>query len=367
MNENSVLNVSTKGNVLDGNNKPQMRVIKLNSSLAVRPIRTPMKIEKDSENIPPPAASAVSSSSSTSKNVAPLQPKASLMIAQPKVMTFDQQSQTDSNMFGKSWDSMPGATAAQMHQQSQLLAQLIAANNGLVVAFRESKEMVAELDKKLTVALEMLGSGAGGGGGDMKLEAEDPHYPLPDNYMEDIIVYDALNGDESVSRSSFTGSGGGTSKNTPPLKKNKQKLRQVTIGGDDGEDDQSDEMVVIGDGGTQVPNEVLQGMVFAKESFSTCTRKILMAVFDRETLATHSLTGKPSPAFLERGSKNMLDPAKVQDIIEYVSNRCGVSKTHIRSVITSKCADENKMQRLKKRSSLGSTDSGSNKRRSMHF
>lgn len=41
-----------------------------------------------------------------------------------------------------------------------------------------------------------------------------------------------------------------------------------------------------------------------------------------------------------------LDPLKTQDIVEFVKETCGALESQIRSVITSKLADENKMMRM---------------------
>lgn len=54
-------------------------------------------------------------------------------------------------------------------------------------------------------------------------------------------------------------------------------------------------------------------------------------------------------------TKNQLDPNIIADIVQYVSKRCSVSDTAVRSSITTKCADENKMLRQrtdKKRKAL---------------
>lgn len=44
-------------------------------------------------------------------------------------------------------------------------------------------------------------------------------------------------------------------------------------------------------------------------------------------------------------TKCQLDPNIIADIVQYVSKRCKVSDTAVRSSITTKCADENKMMR----------------------
>lgn len=53
------------------------------------------------------------------------------------------------------------------------------------------------------------------------------------------------------------------------------------------------EEVIIGSNGTKVHKTVLESIKWT--SHSNATRKLLSALFSREMLATHSLTGKPSP------------------------------------------------------------------------
>lgn len=52
-------------------------------------------------------------------------------------------------------------------------------------------------------------------------------------------------------------------------------------------------------------------------------------------------------AFIEssKPTKNQLNPKIITDIVHYVGKRCKVSDTAVRSSITTKCADENKMMR----------------------
>ncbi|KOB73594.1 Uncharacterized protein OBRU01_10581 [Operophtera brumata] len=65
--------------------------------------------------------------------------------------------------------------------------------------------------------------------------------------------------------------------------------------------------------------------------------------------ATHSLTGKQSPAHLNKPPKKILDPKLVDDIVKTVSVRCGVPKNLVRNSITVKCTDEAKLYRNRQR------------------
>ncbi|XP_017778741.1 PREDICTED: uncharacterized protein LOC108564257 [Nicrophorus vespilloides] len=82
------------------------------------------------------------------------------------------------------------------------------------------------------------------------------------------------------------------------------------------------------------------------------TKHLLGLLFSREHLATHSLTGLASPAFKQDTIKvkKRLNPEIVDDIIEFVESNSSCTRAQIRTTITSKCADENKMykQRLEK-------------------
>ncbi|KAM7353159.1 insensitive isoform 2-T2 [Cochliomyia hominivorax] len=105
-------------------------------------------------------------------------------------------------------------------------------------------------------------------------------------------------------------------------------------------------MVSIGPNNTRIPAKIYENMNWS--SASIATRKLLMAIFDRKVLATHSMTGKPSPAFKDHGKpiKQMLDPHIIADIIFAVTRKCNVSDKEVRNAITTKCADENKMMKL---------------------
>ncbi|KAH0815622.1 hypothetical protein GEV33_007169 [Tenebrio molitor] len=112
----------------------------------------------------------------------------------------------------------------------------------------------------------------------------------------------------------------------------------------------SKQMVQIGSGGTKISRHVYSSIKWA--SYSAATRKLLITLFPREVLATHSLTGKPSPAFISsnKQTKMRLDPVVISDIIEVITKKCLVSESLVRNAITTKCADENKMykKRLEK-------------------
>ncbi|CAB3234196.1 unnamed protein product [Arctia plantaginis] len=101
------------------------------------------------------------------------------------------------------------------------------------------------------------------------------------------------------------------------------------------------EWVPIGSGLTLIhPNKYKK---INWKSYTIATRTLLVAVFSRRVLATHSLTGKPSPAFPGKPAKMSLDSKKVSDVIAEIVNRFKVRENLVRSIITTKCADECKM------------------------
>jgi BEN domain len=103
--------------------------------------------------------------------------------------------------------------------------------------------------------------------------------------------------------------------------------------------------IMIGSNKTTVPVHVLRAIDW--KNYKTATRKLLITLFTRETLATRSLTGRPSPAFHDRNKpvKGKLDQNIINDIIQIVTRKCSVQESQVRTAITTKCADENKMLR----------------------
>ncbi|KAI9586471.1 uncharacterized protein LOC119634178 [Glossina fuscipes] len=109
-------------------------------------------------------------------------------------------------------------------------------------------------------------------------------------------------------------------------------------------------MVVIGPNGTKIAKEKLMSIKWNSNA-PAITRKILMAIFDRNTLASANLSGKPSPAFIDIGKplKYRLDPLKVADVTHFMTKYTTMTVREVRLAITTKCADENKMLRIQKK------------------
>lgn len=109
---------------------------------------------------------------------------------------------------------------------------------------------------------------------------------------------------------------------------------------------------VLGPNGTRI-NAKAYGQI-CWTSAPVATRCLLAAVFSNDDLATHTLTGKPSPAFYgrERPAKKMLDQNRVDDIVVSVRNRTGCKERHIRATITTKCADTAKKYKRRAKKAL---------------
>ncbi|XP_052896790.1 uncharacterized protein LOC128303769 [Anopheles moucheti] len=110
----------------------------------------------------------------------------------------------------------------------------------------------------------------------------------------------------------------------------------------------STRMVAIGSNNTMVCSTVLENIKWV--SYKYATRKLLQAVIPRNVLATHSLSGRPCPShlsFTDKPVKGRLDPNIVADVIEFIRQKFTIDESHVRAVITNKCADENKMLRMK--------------------
>ncbi|CAH1639229.1 unnamed protein product [Spodoptera littoralis] len=105
------------------------------------------------------------------------------------------------------------------------------------------------------------------------------------------------------------------------------------------------EWIGIGTGKTLVHKDKFKNVKW--KSYTIATRSLLLAVFSRRILATHSLTGKKSPAFLHKPAKMSLDPQAVSDVISEITDKFGVAESLVRATITTKCADEAKMLRMR--------------------
>jgi hypothetical protein len=103
--------------------------------------------------------------------------------------------------------------------------------------------------------------------------------------------------------------------------------------------------VQIGTNQTTVAAHVLRSIDW--KNYKAATRKLLVSLFPRAILASRSLTGRPSPAFHDRSKpvKEKLDQNIINDIIQIITRKCGVHESQVRTAITTKCADENKMMR----------------------
>lgn len=289
-----VLNNSTRANILgfrkisNGVKLPPAITVTMKDSVHDKHLREiPQLGDPDAENKPPGQKHGILTISGGGA----------------RAMTFDQQSQTDSKM----WDVAVPATASQMHQQSSQLAQLIRANNGLVNEVKQLKETttdikqtVDELKTKLDHALGLLMAQSKMSAEPIK-EEESVEMPWDETSRSGVIHYDVdpyaslsnlstavPSREQSVARSV-------QSENTPPLKKNKAKLNESLRMTEEppAVEFDAEDMLTIGDHGTKVPKVVFNGLKY--HSYSSVTRKILSSVFDRATLASHSLTGKPSP------------------------------------------------------------------------
>ncbi|XP_054089630.1 early boundary activity protein 2-like isoform X2 [Zeugodacus cucurbitae] len=130
---------------------------------------------------------------------------------------------------------------------------------------------------------------------------------------------------------------------SPPLAASTPKRRQWQYVSSRN-DENAVPCIVIGPNGTKVPTEKFEAISFM--SSSAATRSLLCMIFPEQVLATHTLSGKPSPAFLAndrvRPQKGQLDPKKVEDIIHCVMTLTGCTDKAVRMTITTKCADSTK-------------------------
>ncbi|KAG7494988.1 hypothetical protein JOB18_041545 [Solea senegalensis] len=84
------------------------------------------------------------------------------------------------------------------------------------------------------------------------------------------------------------------------------------------------------------------------------TSALLMILFDRETLATHSLQGRRNTFTGEDCHKPQLPPEILRSIIDHVADKFGVDCSQIKTAIRTKLNNEDKL--LKKRMGLVKTE-----------
>lgn len=89
--------------------------------------------------------------------------------------------------------------------------------------------------------------------------------------------------------------------------------------------------------------------------FKKYTSALLMILFDRETLATHSLQGRRSTFSGEDSQKPQLPPEILRSVIDHISVKFGVDHSQIKTAIRTKLNNEDKL--LKKRLGLGKAES----------
>ncbi|XP_050321532.1 uncharacterized protein LOC126753847 isoform X3 [Bactrocera neohumeralis] len=98
------------------------------------------------------------------------------------------------------------------------------------------------------------------------------------------------------------------------------------------------EYVTIGENGTVVWKEFLLELNW-NNTGAAITRKLLCHLFDHKTLATHTLTGKPSLACLDRDKpeKMQLNHLIIEDIMEFMMLLKGMKAREVKSAINNKC------------------------------
>ncbi|KAH8403209.1 hypothetical protein KR222_007812 [Zaprionus bogoriensis] len=101
--------------------------------------------------------------------------------------------------------------------------------------------------------------------------------------------------------------------------------------------------IVIGGNQTRANQALYEAINW--DCYSLATRALLDAVFDKETLASRTLTGRGRR---RNGGSGQLDPLKVDDIIETVKRKCQVSAILIRKIIINKCSDTARSKRFKR-------------------
>ncbi|CAH2089139.1 unnamed protein product [Euphydryas editha] len=112
--------------------------------------------------------------------------------------------------------------------------------------------------------------------------------------------------------------------------------------------DKENDFIPIGSGETLIHKNKYKKVNW--KSYSSATRTLLLAVFSRKILATHSLlTDKCVLTSKNKPPKKCLDPKKVFDIIIEVTEHFEVRENLVRSVIKNKCRTESKMMKMRQK------------------
>ncbi|KAM4613105.1 uncharacterized protein ACJ7VT_011288 isoform 1-T2 [Polymixia lowei] len=101
--------------------------------------------------------------------------------------------------------------------------------------------------------------------------------------------------------------------------------------------------------GLRVPRNLYE-RISEITDFKKYTSALLMMLFDRETLATHSLQGRRTNITGEDSQKPQLPPEILSSIIDHVGIKFGVDSSQIKTAIRTKLNNEDKL--LKKRLGL---------------
>ncbi|XP_053725229.1 uncharacterized protein LOC128761200 isoform X3 [Synchiropus splendidus] len=123
--------------------------------------------------------------------------------------------------------------------------------------------------------------------------------------------------------------------------------------------EQDDDIVYLAEN-LRVPKS-LYDRIAEMSDYKKYTSALLMLLFDRETLATHSLQGRRSSHAGDDGHKPQLPPEILTSLIEHVALRFGVDCSQIKTAIRTKLNNEDKL--LKKRLGL---DRAENKHSAEH-
>ncbi|KAL3282681.1 hypothetical protein HHI36_005855 [Cryptolaemus montrouzieri] len=106
--------------------------------------------------------------------------------------------------------------------------------------------------------------------------------------------------------------------------------------------------VLLGAGGTTVPRREYEKLDFQRMKYTIAVRRLLNLKFTKEELATHSQTGKESPAFIGvKARKPQLDPVRVGDIRLHVAKKYNIDISLVNKAITVALADARKTKKRK--------------------
>ncbi|XP_017774117.1 PREDICTED: uncharacterized protein LOC108560907 [Nicrophorus vespilloides] len=108
----------------------------------------------------------------------------------------------------------------------------------------------------------------------------------------------------------------------------------------------SSKYIYFGQNNTRIPKDVFFSIDWT--CYKLATRRLLLEIFPKNVLATHSLSAKEGTKFMQRikSPKPVLNVKIIEDIISVVCEKCKCTPTLVRTAIAYKCGNVSKRMKI---------------------